>query len=182
MQRTMPVFARPGAGEHDEYYRLYIGQVPDGDILETLERQIDETADLLKGLPAALETHRYAPDKWSIREVIGHLIDAERVFGVRALHFARSDPAPLPSFEQDDWVRLGNAHERPMASLVAELVAVRTGHVLLFRGLDADAALRRGIASGLEFTVRSIPWILAGHELHHRRLLQERYLVASNGS
>lgn len=182
MKATTPVFARPSPGEHDEYYGFYIGQVPDGEVLETLERQVEETVALLRGIPAARETHRYAAGKWSIREVVGHLIDAERVFGLRALHFARSDPAPLPSLEQDDWARASNAHDRSLADLVDEFLAVRRGHVLLFRGMNADAALRRGVASGREFTVRSIPWILAGHERHHAKLLRERYLVEGTGS
>ena len=173
---TTPRFDRPGPDEHHAYYSLYIDQVRDGDILDTLEHQIGETAALLKAVPPSLETHRYAPGKWSIREVVGHMIDTERVFGFRGIHFARSDPAPLPSFEQEDWARVSSAHERPLADLVDELLAVRRGHVLFFRGLDAAAPLRRGVASGREFTVRSVPWIMAGHELHHTRILRERYL------
>ncbi len=177
MPSAAPLYRRPGAGEHHEYYGLYVSQVPDGEeVLEALERQIEDTAALLRGVPAARETHRYAAGKWSIREVVGHVLDAERVFGFRALHFARRDPAPLPSMEQDDWARVSNAHDRPLADLVEELRAVRRGHLLMLRGLDAEAVSRRGVASGREFTVRAIPWILAGHERHHVRVLRERYL------
>jgi hypothetical protein len=176
MPSAAPAFLRPGPGEHHEYYGLYVSQVSDGDVLDTLERQVEETTALLRSVPAARETYRYADGKWSIREVIGHVLDTERVFGLRALHFARRDPAPLPSFEQDDWARVSNAHARPLADLVEEFRAVRRGHVLLLRGLDPDAGPRRGVASGREFTVRSIPWILAGHERHHVGVLRERYL------
>ncbi len=174
MTPTSP-FGRPGPGEHNAYYSRYIDQVPDGDILDVLERQVVETAALLRSVPPDGETFRYEPGKWSIREVVGHVIDTERVFGYRSVHFARGDAAALPSMEQEDWARASNAHARPLRDLVAELEAVRRGHVLFLRGLEPAMALRRGVASGFEFTVRSMPWIIAGHELHHVRLLRERY-------
>lgn len=174
--RRSATFDRPGPGEHHEYYSLYIDRVPDGDVLDTLERQVEETADLLSSVAPERETRRYAPGKWSIREVVGHIIDAERVFAYRALHFAREDGAPLPSMEQEPWAAASNAGQRDLVDLVSELRTTRRSHVLMFRGLGADAPLRRGVASGREFTVRSLPWIIAGHELHHADVLRERYL------
>ena len=177
MKETVEPFGRPGADEYHEYYGRYIGQVPGGDVLELLERQMSETAALLLAVPAARETHRYAADKWTIREVVGHVLDSERVFGLRALHIARGDPAALPSFDQEEWARASNAGRRPLTDLTNELVAVRRSHVLLFRGMAPEAATRRGVASGREFTVRSLAWIIAGHERHHVRTLIERYGV-----
>jgi hypothetical protein len=175
MQELANAFARPASDEYHEYYGRYIEQVPDGDILEMLERQVGGTLTLLRNVASDRETYRYQPGKWSIREVVGHVLDSERVFGMRALHFARGDANPLPSFEQDDWARLSYADQRPLADLAEELRAVRLGHVLMLRGLGPDAPLRRGIASGRQFTVRSMAWILAGHELHHVRILREAY-------
>jgi hypothetical protein len=172
--------ARPDREECYEYYGRYIDQVPDGDIRTTLATQIEEFATLIRGIPADRESYRYAPGKWSIREVVGHVLDTERVFGLRALHFARRDRTPLPSFEQDDWARESNAGTRPLGDLLDELLTVRQGHVLFFRGLDDDAALRRGIASEREFTVRSVAWIIAGHERHHLRELRQRYAAHYN--
>jgi hypothetical protein len=174
MQELASAFARPGADEYPEYYGRYISKVPDGDVLKMLERQLDDTLTLLRNVPPDREKYRYQPEKWSIREVVGHVLDVERVFGLRALHFARGDATPLPSFEQDDWARISNAGERPLADLAEEFRLVRLGHVLMFRGLDPDAALRRGRTTA-EFTVRSMAWILAGHEIHHQRGLREAY-------
>jgi len=174
MRELASAFARPAPDEYPEYYGRYISQVPDGDILEMLAQQMTETTALLRGVPADRETYRYQPGKWSIREVVGHVVDTERVFGMRALHFARGDSTPLPSFEQDDWARVSNAGRRPLADLAEELRVVRGGHLIMLRGLDPDAALRRGMTTA-EFTVRSLAWILAGHEIHHVRILREAY-------
>ncbi len=169
------MLAKPAPDEHADYYGLYISQVPEGDIIERLATQIEETDTLLRHLPEEVQTYRYAPGKWSLREVVGHLADVERVFAVRALAFARKDPAHRPSFEQDDYAAASNAHRRPMGDLLDEYRAVRAATVALFRGLEDEAWGRRGIASGYEFSVRALPWIIAGHELHHRRIIGERY-------
>ncbi len=167
---------RPDHSEYNEYYRLYTSKVPDGDILDTLSDQILATVTLLDSVPAEHETFAYAPGKWSIRESVGHVIDTERVFAYRSLCFARKDPAALPSFEQDDWARVSNAGERRLADLADEWVHLRRANVSMFSSFDEETGLRRGIASGREFTVRSFAWIIAGHELHHRGLLADRYL------
>ncbi len=169
---------RPGPDEYDDYYGLYIQQVPDGDVLETLASEIETTGELIARVPSELETYRYEPGKWSVREVVGHVLDAERVFAQRALWFARASPDALPGMEQDDWAEVSNAGERQLADLFAELKLTRMSNVAMFRSFDDESWLRRGIASGCEFTVRSLPFILAGHEIHHRRVLEERYLSA----
>jgi uncharacterized damage-inducible protein DinB len=167
---------RPDPSEYFEYYGRYITQVPEGDILTILTEELQRTLDLLGSVPPDRGDFSYAPGKWSIKEVIGHLIDAERLFAYRALSFARRDPAHLPSMEQDDWAGVSNAAERTLEALADELEAVRRSSILLFGGFDDEMMALRGVASGYEFSVRSIPYIIAGHEIHHRGVLEERYL------
>jgi hypothetical protein len=168
--------SKPGEGEFLPYYERYIALVPGGDVLATLEAQMNETQALLRGLPASISTYRYAPDKWSASELLGHLIDSERIFAARALRFARNDPTPLPGFEQDDYVRNSKFDAFPVAELAAELDTVRRATVFLFKHLEEPAWMRRGIANNAEVSVRALAWIIAGHELHHRQVLLDRYL------
>jgi hypothetical protein len=169
------VYDRPPADEYFEYYGMYIDRVPNGDAIATLEQEWETTRQLLESVPEDRETYRYAPGKWSVREVVGHCLDVERVFGVRALHFARGDEAPLPSFQQDWWAQEAGADDRPLQDLIAEWDAMRRSHVLMFRGIPEPSRLRSGIASGRSFSARCIPWIMAGHEIHHRTVLEELY-------
>ena len=172
----MTILPRPTAGDAAPYYFTYIDQVPQGDVLAVLENGVAGTRRLLDGLEPEREHHRYAPGKWTIREVLGHVIDTERVFGYRALHFARAKATPLPSMEQEEFAAVAGAGRRPVAELLDELDLLRRSHLALFRSVDAEAWERTGVASGVTFRVRSIPFILAGHEIHHRRGLAERYL------
>jgi hypothetical protein len=172
---------RPAPTEHAEYYGRYIDLVPDGDIVEALRDQLGETLALLQGVPEERETHRYAEGKWSIREVVGHLIDAERLFAFRALAMARSDGVDLPGMDQEEWARSSNAGERPLGDLAQEWAALRRANVHMFASMDSATGGRAGRASGYAFTVRSFPWIIAGHELWHRRLLERDYLVGAEG-
>ncbi len=171
-----PGLTRPGEGEHAPYYGLYVGQVPDGDVLDILATEVNRTVHLLASLDETQAGWRYAPGKWSVKEVLGHVIDVERVFAYRALHFARGDSAPLPSMEQDEWARAAEADQRSLSSLLDEFIAVRQAVVAMFRGFAPAVWTRRGTASGFEFTVRSLPYIIAGHELHHRSVLETKYL------
>jgi hypothetical protein len=167
---------RPAADEHDPYYASYVARVPDGDLLETLERAGASLLTLLRAVPREREQYRYEPDKWSIRDLVGHCIDGERVFAYRALAFARGDANPLPGFEEDEWARVSTAGDRPLAELCADWGAVRAATIRLLGSLD-DAALDRvGSANGQPITVRAIGWIIAGHAAHHRAVLEERYL------
>jgi uncharacterized damage-inducible protein DinB len=168
--------SRPGEGEFLAYYERYISLVPEGDVLSTLESQMKETQDLLHGLPASIATYRYAPGKWSVNELLGHLIDSERIFCARALRFARGDATPLPGFEQDDYVRNSKFDAYPLAELAAELDVVRRASVFLFKHLEEPAWMNRGTANNAEVSVRALAYIIAGHELHHRAILQARYL------
>ncbi len=167
---------RPDATEYDDYYGLYIGQVPDGDLLEILRGGVARTAAALDGLPPERETYRYEPGKWTLREVLGHVVNVERVFSFRALCFARRDPSPLPGMDQDVWAANCNAGDRTVSALLDDLAHARASSVAMLESLPEDAWDRRGIASGFEFTVRACAYILAGHEIHHRRVLEARYL------
>lgn len=175
----MTALPRPRDDEYAEYYRRYVALVPDGPVLETLRSQFEETRDLLAGVPAERETYRYAPDKWSIREVVGHLADSEWVFFYRAVSMARGDTSPLPGMDPDVWADHGGAHHRPLPELVEDWAAIRAAGVRVLSSLDAEAAARPGRASGMPFTARTFPWIVAGHELHHRAVLGEAYDVGS---
>jgi len=167
---------KPEKSEFLPYYERYIGLVPDGDVLSTLTTQMAETQALLRGLPASVATYRYAPDKWSLNEVVGHMIDSERIFAARALRFARNDSTPLPGFEQDDYVRNSTFDVYPLTELASELEAVRQSTLFLFRHMDQRAWLRRGSANNAEVSVRALAYIIAGHELHHREIIRTRYL------
>ena len=172
----MPKYDRPDPSEYAPYYGGYIKTAPQGDLLQILERQGAETAALIAGLPEARGDHAYEPGKWTIKEVLLHLADAERVFGYRALRFARGDQTPLPGFEQNDWTPESGAGKLTLKDLSEELRAVRGATLALLRHLPDSAPTRRGTASGKEISVRALAWIIAGHEAHHLRVLRERYL------
>ena len=175
---TAPGTLRPTAEEHAPFYAAYVARVPEGDLVEILERQIEETIRPLASLTEGDAGFAYAPGKWTVREVVGHVIDAERVFAYRALRFARGDATPLPGFDEQEWARASNADDRPLADLLAELRTVRAATVALLRPLPPEAWLRRGEANGIRCTVRALATIIAGHELHHRAVLEERYYPA----
>jgi hypothetical protein len=167
----------PAAGEHSPYYARYIALVPGGDLIATLERQGEETARLLSGISDEHAGHRYAPGKWSIREVVGHLTDAERIFAYRALRFGRADATPLPGFDENSYTPAGEFEQRSLGELIDDFRAARASTVALFRGLPEAAMTRAGTASDAHCTVRALAWITAGHELHHVKILRERYLA-----
>lgn len=167
---------RPLPSEHAPYYSSYIALVPDGDVVETLRGQIGETTALLLSQPESAGGRRYAEGKWSVREVVGHLADAERVFSYRALRFARADETNLPGFNENAFAARSNADARTLASLCDELTAIRAATVSLFASLDGEAWERLGTANSAVMSVRALAWVCAGHELHHRAILRERYL------
>lgn len=171
---------RPGREDHARFYDGYVERVPDGDIVATLESQGERFRALLESVPADRETFAYADGKWTVREVVGHVVDCERMFAYRALHVARRDPAPLPGMDQDVWAAGSNAASRSLRSLARELRAVRAATVTLLDGLDDAAWDRRGVASGWEVSVRGLAWVAAGHAGHHMRILAERYGLGSS--
>lgn len=169
--------ARPAESEYAPYYRTYIAKVPEGDLVDVLAAQAEQTVALLNGLDDARGEFRYAPDKWTIKEVLGHVTDAERVFCYRALRFARGDATPLPGFEQNDWVPESGAASRRLADLVDEFRAVRQATIAFARSLTPETAARQGTANGVLVSVRALLYIAAGHERHHVGMLKERYGV-----
>jgi uncharacterized damage-inducible protein DinB len=169
---------RPGTNEYADYYERYVRLVPDGDIAETLARQIDESLATYRDVSEEQAKFRYGRDKWTIKQALGHVSDAERVFCYRATAFARGDRNPLPSFEQDEWIPYADSDSRSWRSLIEELKAVRASTVALFRSLSDEALARRGVASGKEVSVLALGFIVAGHERHHLSVLKTKYLTA----
>ena len=168
--------AAPAPTEAAEYFHKYINQVGTGDIRHELETQAAEMLALLRGISDETSRHRYAPEKWTIRQVVSHINDTERVFTYRALWFARGCPGALPSFDQDVAIAGAAANDRPWADHIEEFRAIRAATVTLFRGFPAQAWDRQGIASGNPVTVRALAYIVAGHVTHHEKILRERYL------
>lgn len=170
------IIPRPEPGEYAPYYAPYLAAVSNGDLLRLLEDQGAEMLDLLRAFGEARGSYRYAPGKWSVKEVVGHVTDAERIFACRALRFARADTTVLPGFEQNSYVAAAGFDRRSLADLAEEFADVRKSTLKLFTGLDAPALKRAGVASGHPVTVRALAWIIAGHEQHHAQILRERYL------
>jgi hypothetical protein len=166
----------PERSEAAEYYFNYIGRIKSGDVVKVLEDQIEETTKFLRGISEEKSLYRYAPDKWSIRQVWGHVNDTERVFLSRALWFARKLEPALPSFEQDTAVSAADSDRVEWARHVEEFRHVRQASLAFFRNLPTEAWLRRGTASGNPFTVRAIAYMIAGHVEHHVAGLKEKYL------
>lgn len=167
---------RPGPDEFAPYYLTYVGKVAGEDAHPPLVAQRESTARLLAGLPESQAAFRYAPGKWSLREVIGHLADSERIFAYRLLRVARGDTTPLASFDENRYVPAGNFERRPMGEVAAEFAAVRDATLALVGGLEPADLERHGIASDKPVSARALAWIIAGHEAHHVGVLRERYL------
>ncbi|HVS01365.1 MAG TPA: DinB family protein [Thermoanaerobaculia bacterium] len=174
----MPGSQRPTEAELAPFYAAYVARVPAGDVVALLDGQRGVLRDLAAAVPAELEGHRYAPGKWSVREVFGHLIDAERVFGYRAFRIGRGDETPLEGFDENRYVDAAGCDGRPLRELAAELVAVRQANLWLFRGLGAAAWSRRGLANDSPVSVRALAYILAGHVDHHLAVLESRYGIS----
>jgi hypothetical protein len=172
----MPILTRPATTEFAPYYSRYIDRVPDGDLLGTLEAQQRETQALLRSIPESRADHRYAPEKWSIREVVGHVADTERIFAYRALRMARGDTTPLAAFDENAYVANADFGSRPLAALADDVQIVRAGTLSLLRPLSDAELMRIGTASDCPISARALAWIIAGHELHHVAILRERYL------
>jgi len=169
---------RPEATEYAEDDAKYICKGPGSDVWSGLGSQRLQMLQLFAGRSERDGSFRYAPGKWTVKEVLGHITDTERIFAYRALRFARADQTPLPGFEQDDYVRSGGFSERTLADLAEEFGTVRSASISLFRSFKQDAWPRRGKANEKEVTVRALAFITAGHQIHHRIILEERYFPA----
>lgn len=171
----MARIARPDAQEFVPYYGKYISRVQGDDAGAALQNQLPDSLKMLTSLDDQRALHRYAEGKWSIKEVVGHLADAERVFSYRALRFGRADGTALPGFDENAYVPAGRFDRRPLADLLDEWKAIRAGSIALFRSFEGDDLVRMGNASNAPVSVRALAWIICGHELHHRSLLHDRY-------
>ncbi len=169
---------RPQPNEYAAFYETYVSLVPGTDIFGVLEAQGMLMTQLLGARSEREGNFRYAPDKWTLKEVVGHVTDTERIFAYRALRISRNDKTPMEGFEQDDYVKNGGFNDRTLVDLAGEFSQVRSATLSLFLGLGGDAWQRRGVANKNEVTVRALAFIIAGHELHHRRILEEKYLPA----
>ena len=174
---TTTLRTRPAASEYAPFYHGYVEAVPDGDIVELLRSGGRELVEAIGRIPEDRGGFRYGPEKWSIREVLGHLIDAERIFSYRALRVGRGDRTPLASFDENAYVKTASSDARTIADLVRELAAVREATVLLFESLPDEAWGEQGVASGKDVSLRALAYITAGHARHHLRILRERYAI-----
>lgn len=169
----------PDRSEAVEYYFTYINKVARGDIQSTLRTQVDDVLPIVRGISEERSLHRYAPGKWSMRELLSHVNDTERVFAFRAFWFARGFDSPMPSFDQEVAIPTAAADRRSWSSHIDEFVAVRAATVELFQHLPAEAWARRGIASGNPVTVKALAYIVVGHVAHHLRIVKEKYLLSA---
>lgn len=169
--------ARPGSQHYASFYAGYLARVGDDeDVLALLDDELEPTLAMFRELREDQLTFRYAPGKWSVKQLLGHLVDSERVFQYRALRFARADRTPLPGFEENDYAVTGDFDARPIAGLLAEFEAVRRSTLALFAGLTPAMFERVGVANGNEMSVGALAWIMVGHQRHHLVVLRERYL------
>jgi uncharacterized damage-inducible protein DinB len=167
---------RPDPSEYDPYYERYISLVKANDVVAALQKQAQETRELLSKVSADKAEFRYAPGKWSVKEVLGHINDTERIMSYRVLRIARGDQTPIEGFEQDDYIAAGKFGRRTIDDLLQEFATIRNATLQLVRHVDAEAAERRGTANQKQISARAIVYVIAGHELHHRRILLEKYL------
>lgn len=169
---------KPAASEYNEYYHKYVSLVEDADLLCAMEDQIRDTRELFAGFPEERGSHAYADGKWTIKEVISHLLDGERIFGYRLLRIARGDETPMEGFEQDGYIENSHANERGFNDLLCEFGELRAANMRLMHSLDESDWHRAGTASGSPVTARALAYIMAGHVRHHLNIIQERYLAA----
>ncbi|HEV7892542.1 MAG TPA: DinB family protein [Pyrinomonadaceae bacterium] len=168
---------KPGEGEYAPYAIRYIGLLPDdGLVLRHMEENLEATREFILSLPGERLTYRYAEGKWTIKEILVHISDDERIYAYRALRFARGDKTELPGFEQDDYAAHSGANARDIEDILAEFADVRRATVSLFKGLDREALVRVGVADGKVMSVRAAAYHIAGHELRHVNIIKERYL------
>lgn len=167
---------RPTENDYAPYYKDYVNYIEGDNIIKILRDQLSRTVKLVKSIPEEKGNYAYAKGKWSIKEVLGHITDSERIFAYRALCIARGEKKSLPGFEQDDYVRGGNFNNRTLMSLIDEFIQLRKSNIILFNSFTEDMLNKRGLANNNEVTVRAILFITAGHEVHHINILKEKYL------
>jgi len=179
---AISILPRPTPEDFADYHKAYVDAVADGDILDTLGSQCHALQAFLRGQEAEWGTFRYEPGKWSVKEILGHLIDSERIFCTRALRFARADETELPGFDHAAFVRAARFDERRLTSLLAEYASVRAATIRLYENFREEELRRSGVANRQRVTVHALAWVIAGHERHHQRILRERYVNAVSSS
>ena len=166
---------KPESGDYNPFYHRYISLIGDDDIIEVLEEQKRTSEKFLKTFTEERGNYSYADGKWAVKEVLGHVIDTERIMAYRALAFARNEEQSLPGFEQDDYVAESNFNKRSLIDMISEFRTVRESNIILFKSFDDEILKRRGTASESAVTVLALIYIIAGHEKHHMNILRERY-------
>jgi len=166
---------KPKTGDYNPYYDRYISLLGDDDIIEVLEKQVKTTENFLKTFTEKQGNYSYADGKWTMKEVLGHVIDTERIMAFRALAFARNEKQSLPGFEQDDYVAESNFNKRTVVDMINEFRTLRESNINLFKSFNSEMLSRSGTASGSEVTVLALIYIIAGHEKHHMKILKEKY-------
>lgn len=167
---------RPAKTDYADYYQKYIDLIEGEDIIQILSSLNEEASEIFNLFPQSRGDYTYAKDKWTVKEVIGHMMDTDRIFAYRTLVIARGEKQPLPSFDQDEYVKNGKFYLRELADLTYEYRLLRESNLLLFKGLDQSIYPNRGIAAGNEVTVLALMWMIAGHQKHHLNILREKYL------
>jgi hypothetical protein len=168
---------KPPSSEYAPFYEGYIAAIPEGDIVDLLEQQVATLRDMAQNVPADRETFQYAPGKWTIREVVGHVNDAERVFGYRMVCISRGERASLPGFDENAYVTAANFNARTLRALVDEFALLRASNLSAMRALDAESWRRTGLANNHPVSVRALAYVMAGHVNHHLAILRSRYGV-----
>jgi hypothetical protein len=173
------MMTRPARSEYDPYYEGYVSLVPEDEIIPTLENQMDEYSKLFEKVPDERGTFAYEDGKWTVKELLSHVIDGERMFGYRAFRIARGDKTPIEGFEQDGYIENSHANRRPIVELIEEFSLLREANLMFFENLEDEDWTRTGTANNVEISVRSLAWIMVGHVRHHVAILKERYLAKS---
>jgi uncharacterized damage-inducible protein DinB len=167
---------RPTESEYPNYYQPYVKLVPDGGIVQTLQENLLAVVKLFEGISEEDGLHRYAPGKWSVKEVLGHIIDTERIMSYRLMRAARGDQTPLAGFNENDYVQAAQTNSLSTEAILEDFKATRNASITLIQNTPVDAWANKGNANGMEITTRAIAYIIAGHEMHHRKIVEERYL------
>jgi uncharacterized damage-inducible protein DinB len=167
---------RPTESEYPNYYQPYVKLVPDGELVQILQENLLAVVKLFKGISEEEALHRYAPGKWSVKEVLGHIIDTERIMSYRLMRVARGDQTPLAGFNETDYVQAAQTNSLSMEAILEDFKATRNASITLIQNTPAEAWTNKGNANGMEITTRAIAYIIAGHEMHHRKIVEERYL------
>lgn len=167
---------KPGENEYAQYYKPYVESITSENIIEVLENQLCEVEEFFKNIDEEKSNYRYAENKWSIKEVLGHLVDSERIFACRALRVSRSDPNQLVIFDENLYIQESNYSSIPLKVILDEFILLRKSTIMMFKGMTEEMMLRKGLINGIDITVRAIAYITAGHTLHHLNVIKERYL------